>query len=42
MVYFGWMKNIEKGLNRNFRVSTVKYLSQHRKKRSELVDEPKK
>ena len=42
MVYFGWMKNIEKGLNHNFRVSTVKYLSEHRKKRSELVDEPKK
>ena len=35
-------KHIEEGLNRkNLRVATVNYLSDHRKYRYELVDEPK-
>ena len=35
-------KHIEEGLSqKNFQMTTVKYLSDHRKRRYELIDEPK-
>ena len=43
MEFCGWMKKDMEGLDhKNLRVTTVKYLSGHRKHRYGLVDEPKK
>ena len=42
MEYCGWMKNIKERLDHNnMPLIAVKYVSDHKKHRYELVDEPK-
>ena len=42
MEYCGWMKNIKERLDHNnMQLIAVKYVSDHKKHRYEIVDEPK-